>query len=171
MTTFSNMNIEVIEIESCGLTSNGKLLKQMLSTLKTELNSLKFSSSETSNKWISCPDSKLSSSNVGFYIESITNLMDYNKIMQNISRDSIIIEIAPQSLFKLAFIDNPSSNNEYILLNETKEIKGFLNQIGKLYRIGLNPIIENLYPKFEFPVSKGTPFISPLIKWDHSKQW
>jgi fatty acid synthase len=28
-----------------------------------------------------------------------------------------------------------------------------------------------LYPKVQFPVPRGTPFISPLIKWDHSKKW
>jgi fatty acid synthase len=28
--------------------------------------------------------------------------------------------------------------------------------------------IHNLYPKIEFPVSRGTPMISPLVKWDHS---
>jgi fatty acid synthase len=29
--------------------------------------------------------------------------------------------------------------------------------------------IHNLYPKVEFPVSRGTPMISPLVKWDHSE--
>lgn len=28
--------------------------------------------------------------------------------------------------------------------------------------------IAELYPKVEFPVSRGTPHISPHIKWDHS---
>lgn len=31
--------------------------------------------------------------------------------------------------------------------------------------------IERLYPKIEFPVSRGTPMISPLIKWDHTEDW
>jgi fatty acid synthase len=29
--------------------------------------------------------------------------------------------------------------------------------------------IGKLYPAIEFPVSRGTPSISPLIKWDHSE--
>lgn len=29
--------------------------------------------------------------------------------------------------------------------------------------------LQKLYPKVEFPVSRGTPMISPLIKWDHSE--
>lgn len=31
--------------------------------------------------------------------------------------------------------------------------------------------VERLYPKIEFPVSRGTPMISPLIKWDHAEDW
>lgn len=31
--------------------------------------------------------------------------------------------------------------------------------------------IERLYPRIEFPVSRGTPMISPLTKWDHSESF
>lgn len=31
--------------------------------------------------------------------------------------------------------------------------------------------IGRLYPKVDFPVSLGTPAISPLIKWNHEKDW
>lgn len=40
-----------------------------------------------------------------------------------------------------------------------------------LYECGFNPQIQNLYPRIQFPVSRGTPMISPKIKWDHSKNW
>lgn len=31
--------------------------------------------------------------------------------------------------------------------------------------------IKQLYPPIQFPVSRGTPMIAPLIKWDHSSEW
>lgn len=31
--------------------------------------------------------------------------------------------------------------------------------------------VANLYPKIEFPVSRSTPSISSLIRWDHSEDW
>lgn len=31
--------------------------------------------------------------------------------------------------------------------------------------------VERLYPAVAFPVSRGTPMISPLLKWDHSEDW
>lgn len=31
--------------------------------------------------------------------------------------------------------------------------------------------IDRLYPAIEFPVSRGTPMIAPLIKYDHDQNW
>lgn len=31
--------------------------------------------------------------------------------------------------------------------------------------------VSKLYPPVEFPVSKGTPMISSLIRWEHSEDW
>lgn len=35
--------------------------------------------------------------------------------------------------------------------------------------IDINP--NALFPPVEFPVPRGTPLISPHIKWDHSQTW
>jgi fatty acid synthase len=39
----------------------------------------------------------------------------------------------------------------------------------RIFENGVDFAIEKLYPPIEYPVSRGTPSISPLIKWDHSK--
>lgn len=42
------------------------------------------------------------------------------------------------------------------------------------FRLSLSSIsayIDNLYPPVSFPVSRGTPMIAPLIKWDHQQDW
>jgi fatty acid synthase, animal type len=36
---------------------------------------------------------------------------------------------------------------------------------------GLELPVNNLYPPVEFPVSRGTPMISPLMGWDHAEDW
>lgn len=41
----------------------------------------------------------------------------------------------------------------------------------RLYINGINSDISNLYPKVEFPVSRGTRGISSSIKWNHSENW
>ena len=41
----------------------------------------------------------------------------------------------------------------------------------RIFDAGLNPQLEKLYPFVEFPVSKCTPMIAPLIRWEHSEDW
>lgn len=40
-----------------------------------------------------------------------------------------------------------------------------------MFLSGLTLPIERIYPKVEFPVSRGTPMISPLIRWDHTEDF
>lgn len=67
------------------------------------------------------------------------------------------------------------TENKYVqfpLKNTTDNgLVSWLETLGKLYEKGCNPDLEKLYPKVQYPVSRGTPMISPLIKWDHSRDW
>lgn len=36
---------------------------------------------------------------------------------------------------------------------------------------GLQPNLAALYPPIQYPVSRGTPMIAPLIKWEHTDEW
>jgi len=40
-----------------------------------------------------------------------------------------------------------------------------------MYTSGLNPKIKELYPKIQYPVSRGTPSIYGLPFWDYSEKW
>jgi fatty acid synthase, animal type len=39
----------------------------------------------------------------------------------------------------------------------------------RIYQNGIDIEVSNLYPPVEFPVSRTTPMIAPLIEWDHSE--
>lgn len=43
--------------------------------------------------------------------------------------------------------------------------------VFRLYVNGINPQIQELYPKITYPVSRGTPSIHSLSLWDHHEQW
>lgn len=45
------------------------------------------------------------------------------------------------------------------------------NFVDRIFIHGIPLCIKQLYPVIEFPVSRGTPMIAPLIKWDHSTEW
>jgi hypothetical protein len=38
-----------------------------------------------------------------------------------------------------------------------------------LFEMGLQPQLANLYPPVQYPVSRGTPMIAPLVRWEHSE--
>lgn len=40
-----------------------------------------------------------------------------------------------------------------------------------MYTEGADPNIERLYPSVKFPVPRGTPTISDLIRWNHSQSF
>lgn len=41
----------------------------------------------------------------------------------------------------------------------------------RLYEAGVNPQFAALYPEVALPVSRGTPMIAPLVRWEHSEDW
>ncbi|KAK8762096.1 hypothetical protein V5799_026636, partial [Amblyomma americanum] len=47
----------------------------------------------------------------------------------------------------------------------------FLNSLGKLHTLGVRLNVSSLYPPVPWPVPRGTPPISHLVSWDHSKRW
>ncbi|KYN29959.1 Fatty acid synthase, partial [Trachymyrmex cornetzi] len=59
----------------------------------------------------------------------------------------------------------PLNVTNLVLTRRTeKNINIILQGLGNLYNCGLQPQVANLYPSVEFPVSRGTPMISPSIR-------
>ena len=50
-------------------------------------------------------------------------------------------------------------------------MKHFGGHHFRLYNAGVNFDPLALYPPVEFPVSRGTPMISPWVQWDHAQSW
>lgn len=95
-------------------------------------------------------------------------------LQRPIPKDAVVIEIAPhghlQSLLKNAFSEDIVTMS-LAQRDSHDNIQHVLMAMGELYLHGANPRMEFLYPQIEFPVSRGTPMIAPLIKWDHSFDW
>ena len=49
--------------------------------------------------------------------------------------------------------------------------KGINSIFYRLFENGLDFDVSKLYPPVQFPVSRGTPMIAPLIKWDHQQDY
>ena len=115
-------------------------------------------------------DALLSASPEYFVHNLISPVYFYNKF-KHLPSDAIVLEIGPHGLFS-RMVKETLESGTYISLmkkdsNETN-LDMFLSSIAKLYELGMNPTIENLYPKVEWPVARGTQSIGSLVKWDHS---
>lgn len=40
-----------------------------------------------------------------------------------------------------------------------------------LYNIGVESDLSKLYPEVSYPVSRSTPMIAPLVRWNHDNDW
>ncbi|XP_072750690.1 fatty acid synthase-like [Anoplolepis gracilipes] len=95
--------------------------------------------------------------------EETTRLVLQNTMTFEIAKDEIL-----QNVMKEHF---DTTSIALLQINHEDNVKVFLQGLGKMYNNGLQPQLANLYPTVQFPVSRGTPMISPSIKWNHSEDW
>ncbi|KAL6267253.1 hypothetical protein P5V15_000327 [Pogonomyrmex californicus] len=179
MLKLENNNIYVKKI-CCNVPYHTSYISFVKNQLLLKLNEVIPQPKKRSSKWIStsvhCTKwstsaSKLSSAE--YHTNSILNTVFFEQTMHLIQNNAVTIEIGPDSV--LQNILNESLHPEVINIMLTQRTKQdtevILRGIGKLYNCGLQPQVANLYPSVEFPVSRGTPMISPSIRWNHSKDW
>ncbi|XP_049869377.1 fatty acid synthase-like [Pectinophora gossypiella] len=83
-------------------------------------------------------------------------------------QNAILIEFSET----MPTIPKPKTN-VIISLSSTKDdyLTTFLTSLGKLFEVGLNPRLANIYPHVAFPVAQSTPMLAHLIEWQHSEDW
>uniref|UniRef100_A0A1A9W883 Fatty acid synthase n=1 Tax=Glossina brevipalpis TaxID=37001 RepID=A0A1A9W883_9MUSC len=108
-----------------------------------------------------------------YHANNLLNSVLFEETSALLPSNALTIEIAPHGLLQ-AILKRSMPNGIHIPLTQRGN-KGndviLLSAIGKLFTNGLTFPTANLYPKIEFPVSRGTPGISSLIRWDHSEDW
>ncbi|XP_076267668.1 fatty acid synthase-like [Rhynchophorus ferrugineus] len=111
----------------------------------------------------------------GEYKMNAKSIVDYfttdnvlNQVRNVLKKRCVVLEIGQkQSCIKSTL----NSKKHVSLLSTQFDVTKFLITMGKLYELGFNPQLQHLYPPVQFPVSRGTPMISPAIKWKHDKSW
>ncbi|EZA46659.1 Fatty acid synthase, partial [Ooceraea biroi] len=89
----------------------------------------------------------------------------FEKVIQLIPKNAITIEIAPHGSLQNVMKDFSDTNVSLIQHHRKDNVKIFLQGLGKIYNTGSQPQLANLYPTVQFPVSRGTPMISPSIRY------
>lgn len=127
-----------------------------------------------SSKWLSSSnlecnwDTDLARhSSAEYHTNNLLSAVFFEETSSHIPSDAIIIEIAPHGLMQ-AIVKRSLSQAVHIPLTsrfDKNNLLFFHGAIGKMFLAGIPVDLQALYPTANFPVSRGTPTISPLIDW------
>lgn len=173
-------NVFAREVDSCGYAFHSQYIYPAAEKLQQALDKVIPNPKPRSSRWVSSsyPETEWNKTDAKFagatyFVHNLVSPVLFHEALHYVPKDAIVIEIAPHHLLQAILKRVIGADAEYIGLmkKNVDNIVHLLSSLGKLYISGLNPDIEKLYPKVQFPVPKCTPMISSLIKWDHSESW
>ncbi|KAI1292133.1 Fatty acid synthase [Halotydeus destructor] len=175
-------NIFARGVKSCDVAFHSQYVAPIAPTLLKRLSETLTEPKLRSPKWISSsvPEERWDTdackySAPTYYVTNLVSPVLFHEAMKHLPKNGIMIELAPHTLLQAILKRALGADIHYIGFmkrnNNANAMDFLLQAIGKLYQLGLNPAVENLYPRVEYPVPKGTQSVSSLIKWDHSQNW
>uniref|UniRef100_A0A452SJH0 Fatty acid synthase n=1 Tax=Ursus americanus TaxID=9643 RepID=A0A452SJH0_URSAM len=108
---------------------------------------------------------------------SVNNLVSpvlFQEALCHVPEHAVVLEIAPHALLQAVLKRGLKASCAIIPLmkrDHRDNLEFFLRNVGRLHLLGIDANPNGLFPPVEFPVPRGTPLISPHIKWDHSQVW
>ncbi|CAI6352158.1 unnamed protein product [Macrosiphum euphorbiae] len=158
-------------------TSIKKAIPSLLEYLKNIITNPKL----RSEKWLSTSvpeeqwgEDKAKYCSAEYCANNLLNSVLFDETFEHVPKGSVLIELAPHGVLQDVLNRSHKINITNVDLasrNHKDGIDYLLSAFGKIFEAGLNPKISNLYPDIEFPVSRGTPMIAPLVRWEHSEDW
>ena len=171
-------NVFVYQLESSGIPYHNPLLITSAKPMTEEIRKHIPDPKPKSEKWISTSiledepkEDILNYASAEYFVNNLISPVFFYDKFKGLPSDAIIVEVGPHGVFRKIVSETLESASYMTLIkkdsNDTN-LDNFFAAISMLYELGINPSIENLYPKVEFPVSRGTPSIGSLMRWDHS---
>ena len=176
----SKKGVFVRELQSHEIPYHSEYLMTSAKKLTDELKKVVPNPKPRSKKWVSTavidsdPEDVLKTGSAEYFVHNLISPVYFYNKLKYMPMDAIVVEIGPHGLFAKIISQTLDASTYMSLIkkdsNDTN-LEMFLTSIAKLYEMGLNPNIENLYPKVDYPVTRGTQSISSLLKWDHSETY
>ena len=174
-------NVFVFQLESSGIPYHHPFLKTSAKPMAEEIGKHLPNPKLRSKKWISTSiledepkEDILNYASAEYFVNNLISPVFFYDKFKTLPSDAIVLEVGPHGVFR-KIVSETLESASYITLikkdsNDTN-LDNFFAAISKLYELGINPSIENLYSKVEFPVSRKTQSIGSLMKWNHSKKY
>jgi fatty acid synthase len=154
--------------------SVAKPMKEYLSKIITK-------PKERSSKWVSSsvPKDKLNTDlgkfcSPDYHVNNALSPVLFYEALQQIPNHSVLIEISPHCLLQAILrrcVSSTCTNLGLLKARHENNMEFFMQNLGKIYETGLPINLARLYPAASYPIPRGTPMISPIMKWDHSQDW
>lgn len=178
----SSENIFAREVKSSGISFHSYYMNPIGPHLLKKLKEIIPEPKLRSSKWIcsSLPEQRWGEdlakySAPEYFVNNLVSPVLFKEAFEKVPNNANLIEIAPHCLLQAILKRSMSKDAVYVPLmkrnNNDGNMEILFSAIGTLYQLGFNPLVEKFYPKVEFPVSRGTQSLSPLVKWDHSQSW
>lgn len=158
---------------------NGKLMPQIRDSLAKVIfqpgngNKVK---RKKSDRWVSSavsPDDARSKNGnyitPEFFAQTVTSSGDLVEKLSLIPKNAVVLEVSSQPTLEPILTGGFGPDITILsMVTPTDDIVTHLmTTLGQLYASGKAVTVNNLYPKVEYPVARGTLPISPVIKWRH----
>ncbi|XP_070507532.1 fatty acid synthase-like [Chironomus tepperi] len=172
----ASQGIFVKKVQSSGVALHSRYLDDFAKKFKARLNILLTDPKKRSEKWLSTcypkvlwDDNESQYSSPDYHVKNLTDTVLFQEVIELLPNEVITMEIGPSALLK-SILKRSQKDATYVSLTQRDNDNAthfLLNSLGNLFENGIDMDIANIYPKINYPVSRGTPMISPLIKWNH----
>ncbi|CAH0393331.1 unnamed protein product [Bemisia tabaci] len=169
------------EVLSSGMAFHSKYITAAGPYLQKSLEKIISKPKQRTSRWVSTsvPKSEWNTplaqtSSAAYHVNNLLNPVLFKEAVTQIPNDAIVIEISPHCLLQPILNRNLGPNNTIVgLLRKGTEntTSTLLASLGRLYNAGIDVNFANLFSPVKFPVSRGTPMLQSLVKWDHSTEW
>ncbi|CAG7712949.1 unnamed protein product, partial [Allacma fusca] len=163
------------EINSHGYAVHSDLMKPAEAQMMERILGLNLRTKTRSPKWISTSQSsdEIMLLSGRYFVNNILSPVLFHSAVERIPSHAVVIEIAPHGLFQTILRRSLHDTCVSISLTDRNQSGAsfFLRSVGKLFVSGLQPKINQLYPKLEFPIRSAALPVSLLIQWDHKDSW
>ncbi|KAJ0175962.1 hypothetical protein K1T71_008136 [Dendrolimus kikuchii] len=174
----TNLGIFAKEVPTANIAYHSEYIREAGPGLLKYMKSVIIDPKLRSEKWLctSAPRDKWNTAKYAsaeYFTNNLLSPVYFEETALLILKNALVIEIAPHGLLQaIVKRSHPECHHIPLTRRDTNDsIVFLLSAIGKMYEAGLNPKMESMYPKVNFPVSTDTPSLSHLVEWEHSEKW
>lgn len=163
-------------VASSGVALHSRYIVDMGKKLNEKLKDIIKEPKLRSNKWLSSTypeemwtEKETLYSSAEYHTKNLLNPVLFYEVCGRLPKNALTIEVAPHGLLKAILKRNLRDGIHTSLTQKdcANGVELFMESLGILFQHGVDMDISKLYPSINFPVSRGTPMISPVIKWNH----